>query len=86
MKKHKNPKPVSREPQVQNQVQVQSQTQEQQPKNLKIPIIIFWSAIALSVAVSWALAEILNKHEYIVERWTMVGLGIFLIIFLFKLK
>ncbi|MBI4656879.1 MAG: hypothetical protein HY746_09075 [Elusimicrobia bacterium] len=57
-----------------------------QPESLKIPIIVFWSAIALSIALSWGLAEILDKPEYLIERWVMAGLGLFLILFLIKLK
>lgn len=86
MKKHKQQQIVSQKQQIQNQVQSQNQMQTQQKRSFKIPIIIFWSAIGLSVAISWALAEILNTHEYIIERWTMVGLAIFLVIFLLKLN
>lgn len=86
MKKHKHQKPLPQEQQFQNQVPDQNQPGPAQQRSYKIPIIIFWSALGLSVAISWALVEILNTHEYIVERWVMVGLAVFLVIFLFKLK
>lgn len=50
-------------------------------------IWVFWCAVALAVIAARALNHLLpGISESIIERWTMLGFGAFLAVFLLKLK
>ncbi|MCX5785492.1 MAG: hypothetical protein NTX59_07370 [Elusimicrobia bacterium] len=55
--------------------------------SMKKPLLVFWSAVILAVAVSWTLEHFMPlAHEYIIERCVMLVFGGFLAVFLFFLK
>lgn len=47
----------------------------------------FWAGVAAALIVARALnAALPGVSESFIERWVMVGFGVFLAVFLFKLK
>ncbi|HAH31689.1 MAG TPA: hypothetical protein DCL44_05180 [Elusimicrobia bacterium] len=55
--------------------------------SMKKHLLFFWSAVILAVALSWTIQHFMPlTHEYVIERWVMLGFGGFLAVFLFFLK
>ncbi|HNW44616.1 MAG TPA: hypothetical protein PKI19_08935 [Elusimicrobiales bacterium] len=50
-------------------------------------IALFWGVVVLTVATAWVLARLLpGTPERLIERWLMLPFGLFLVVFLFRLK
>ena len=49
-------------------------------------ILVFWSAVGAAVGLAWILDYMLpGVSEHVIERWIMLGFGVFLGLFLYKL-
>ena len=57
-----------------------------QPDISGAKVVLFWSIILSLIFLAWLLPKLFNTHEYIIERWLMLGFAAVLGVFLYTLR